>query len=121
MNDFLKILSREVDNPDRIYLYFENGNWYAYEHSACRLKQVLSECCIQQVISLTYQVVLVRAQISGQHLENELGDFLTASPAVSVCDTHIEIPFRWQSPVIFDRWKQMELAMQLPCVELENV
>lgn len=121
MNDFLKILSREVDNPDRIYLYYENGDWYAYEHSAYRLKQVLGECCIQQVISLTYQVVLVRAQISGQHLENELGDFLTASPAVLVCDTHIEIPFRWQSHVVFDRWKQMELAMQLPCVELENV
>ncbi len=61
-----------MDNPGHIYLYFENGNWYAYEQSACRLKQVVDECCIQQVISLTYQVVLVRARISEQRLENEL-------------------------------------------------
>lgn len=121
MNDFLKILSREVDNPDHIYLYLENEDWYAYEHSACRLKQVVEECCIQQVISLTYQVVLVRARISGQRLEDELGDFLTTSPGVLVCDTHIEIPFRWQSRVVFDRWKQTELAMQLSFIELEYV
>lgn len=121
MNDFLKILSREVDNPDHIYLYLENEDWYAYEHSACRLKQVVGECCIEQVISLAYQVVLVRARISGQRLEDELGDFLTTSPGVQVYDTHIEIPFRWQSRVVFDLWKQTELAMRLPCIELENV
>ena len=121
MNDFLKLLSREVDNPDHIYLYFEDDNWYAYEHSACRLKQIIGECCIQQVISLTYQVVLVRARISGQCLEAELGDFLTGSPGVLIYDTHVEIPFGWQSSVVFDLWKQAELAMQLPCVELETV
>ena len=120
MNDFLKILSREVDNTDHIYLYFEDGNWYAYEQSACRLQQVVGECCIQQVISLTYEIVLVRAQISGQCLEAELGDFLAASSGVLVCDTHIEIPFGWQSHVIFDRWKQTELSAQLPCVKLER-
>lgn len=119
MNDLLKILSREVDNPGHIYLYFEDSNWYAYEHSACRLKQVIDKCCIQRVISLTYQVVLIRAQISEECLESELGDFFATLPGILVCDTHIEIPFRWQSHVIFDLWKQMELAMQLPCVELK--
>lgn len=119
MNDFLKILSREVDNPDRIYLYFENDNWYAYEQSACRLKQVVGECCIQQVISLTYDVVLIRAQISGQCPKAELEDFLTASSGLLVYDTHIEIPIRWQSHIIFDRWKQTELDAHLPCVKLE--
>lgn len=121
MNDFLKILSREVENPDHIYLYFENDNWYAYEQSACRLKQAVDACYIQQVISLTYEVVLIRAQISGQRLEAELGDFLAGLPGLRVCDTHLEIPLRWQSPVIFERWKQAELAMHLPCVRLENV
>lgn len=121
MNDFLKILSREADNSGHIYLYFEDGDWYAYEQSACRLKQVVGECCIQQVISLTYQIVLVRARIDGQRLENELGDLLLASSGVLVCDTRIEIPFRRQSHVIFDLWKQTELAMPLPCVELGNV
>lgn len=120
MNDFLKILSREVDNPDHIYLYYENGNWYAYEQSACRLKQVVDECCIQQVINLTYEVMLVRARISGQYLEAELGDFLTASTGVLVCDTHIEIPLRWQSHVLFDRWKSAELKTKLQCIELER-
>lgn len=120
MNDFLKILSREVDNPDHIYLYFENSNWYAYEQSACRLKQAVDDCCIQQVISLTYEVVLIRAQISGQHLEAELGDLLTASSGLLVYDTHIEIPVRWQSHIIFDRWKLAELTTQLPCVKLET-
>lgn len=120
MNDFLKILSREVDNPDHIYLYYENGNWYAYEQSACRLKQVVNECCIQQVISLTYEVVLVRARISGQSLETELEDFLTASSGVLVYDTHIEIPLRWQSHAIFDRWKLTELKTNPQRVELER-
>ena len=121
MNDFLKLLSREVDNPDHIYLYFEDDNWYAYEQSACRLKQVVGECCIQQVISLTYEIVLIRARISGQCMEAELGDFLTTSPGVLIYDTHLEIPFGWQSHVIFDRWKQTELSAQLPCVKLERV
>lgn len=119
MNDFLKILSREVDNPDHIYLYFENDNWYAYEQSACRLKQVVGECCIQQVISLTYEVVLIRAQISGQYLKAELEDFLNASSGLLVHDTHLEIPLRWQSHTIFDMWKQAEFDAHLPCVKLE--
>lgn len=120
MNDFLKILSREVDNPDHIYLYYEDGNWYAYEQSACRLKQVVDECCIQQVVSLTYEVVLIRAQISDQCLENKLEDFMAFSPEVLVYDTHIEIPLNWQNHAIFDRWKFAELKTKLPCVKLER-
>lgn len=121
MNDFLKILSREVDNPDRLYLYPENGYWYAYEQSACRLKQVAGECCIQRVINRTYEVVLVRARISDRCLENELEQFQALSPGVLVYDTHIEIPLKRQSPVVFDRWKQAELATPIACVEFEKV
>ena len=120
MNDFLKILSREVDNSDRIYLYYEGSSWYAYEQLRGWLKQVVNECCIQQVISPTYEIVLMRAWISGQFLETVLEDFLTVSPEVLVYDTYVEIPLRWQSHVIFDRWKFVELKAKLPCVELER-
>lgn len=118
---FLKILSREADNPDRLYLYSEGNNWYAYEQSACRLKQVVDECRIQQVISLTYEVVLIRAQISDKCLKNELEEFMAFSPGLLVNDTFIEIPLDWQSHVIFDRWKQTELATHLSCVKLERI
>lgn len=120
MNDFLKILSREVDNASRIYLYPENGYWYAYEQSACRLKQVAGECCIQRVINRTYEVVLIRARISDRCLENELEYFLALSPGLLVCDTFVEIPLRWQSPVVFEGWKQAELATSIACVEFEK-
>lgn len=121
MKDFLKILSREVDNPDRLYLYSEGNNWYAYEQSACRLKQVVGECRIQQVISLTYEVVLIRAQISDQCLKNELEELMAFSPGLLVNDTFIEIPLDWQSHVIFYRWKQTELATPISCVKLERI
>lgn len=119
MNDFLKILSREVDNPDRLYLYPEDGNWYAYEQSACRLKQLVDGSIVRQVINLTYEVVLVRAQISDHCLENELGDFMTLSPGMLICDKFIEIPLNRQSQVIFERWKQMELEKAVSWVKFE--
>lgn len=121
MNNLLKILSREVDNSDRIYLYLEDDNWYAYEQSAYRLKQIVSDCSIQKVISLTYDVVLVRAQISEHRLETELRDFLNTFGEVLVYDTHFEIVLKWQNPIIFEKWKQVALTKHLPCVELEMV
>lgn len=66
-------------------------------------------------------MVLIRSQTSGQHLEAELEDLLTASSELLVYDTHIGTPLRWQSHIIFDRWKQAELAMHLLWVKLETV
>lgn len=120
MNDFLEILSREVDNPDCIYLYSENDCWYAYEQSACRLKQIASGCSIEQVVNLTYEVVLIRARISDWYLKSELDDFLAFSPGVLVYDTHLEIPLKWQSRVLFDQWKQVELAVHTTPIMFEK-
>lgn len=119
-NDFLSILGREVDNTNCIYLYSDNGYWYAYEQSACRLKQIVDDCFIEQVINLTYQVILIRARISDYYLQKELSSFRHLSPKMLIYDTHIEMPFKWQSRILFDCWKQVELATHTKPIMIES-
>lgn len=118
--NFLSILGREVNNTNCIYLYSENGYWYAYEQSACRLKQIVDDCSIEQVINLTYQVILIRARISDCYLQKELDTFLHLSPKMLRYDNRIEMPFKWQSHVLFDYWKRVELATHTKPIMIES-
>ena len=36
--EILEILSRESENTQHVYVYEENGRWYAYERSAQLVK-----------------------------------------------------------------------------------
>lgn len=120
MNEFLEILSREVDNSDRIYLYPEDGNWCAYEQSACRLKQLFPQCAIQQVTNHTYEVVLIRTLIHDNYPEGELEGVLSLVPEVLIHDGYLEILVRRQKQILFDTWKQTELANMVTAIEFER-
>lgn len=38
--EILDILTRESENTQQVYLYEEEGHWYAYERSAQLIKQL---------------------------------------------------------------------------------
>lgn len=40
--EILDILTRESENTQQVYLYEEEGHWYAYERSAQLIKQLFS-------------------------------------------------------------------------------
>lgn len=64
MTDIIKILQREQEESNRIYLYEENGCWYAYERSAFYLSQMLKGIALERFIVQKDTIWLVRAQIS---------------------------------------------------------
>ena len=59
--EILEILSRESENTQHVYVYEENGRWYAYERSAQLVKYLLAELlkivCFVCVPHPTYSVV----------------------------------------------------------------
>lgn len=62
--EMLEILSRESENTQYMYVYEEEGCWYAYEHSAQLIKQLLNELVkIKQFVSNTYDVILDRVEV----------------------------------------------------------
>ena len=53
--EMLDILSRESENTYQVYLYEEEGKWYAYERSAQLVKQLLNGLVkIKQFIALKW-------------------------------------------------------------------
>lgn len=71
MTDIIKILQREQEESNRIYLYEENGCWYAYERSAFYLSQMLKGIALERFIVQKDTIWLVRAQIDFNHLPHE--------------------------------------------------
>lgn len=62
--EILEILARESENTRNVYLYEEKGHWYAYEHSACLIKQMLKGIVkIRQVVCELYDVILDRVEV----------------------------------------------------------
>lgn len=83
----LDILRRESEQNPVVYLYEENGYWYAYEHSAhliCELLQGLVS--IERVIYDTY------LSLSCVEIELEL-QILERCSIVSCSDTELMISF----------------------------
>lgn len=120
MTDFLEILNREADNTDHIYLYPEGEYWYAYEQSACRLKQIIWDCRIRKVINHTYEVVLICVQINRKQLDNELEEIMYSRPNSRLPDGCFDIPVSTQSNIYFDMWKQTEFSREIACVEIRE-
>lgn len=56
------ILAREVENQRSIYLYEEqDGHWYAYEHSARMINQILEG--MVKVSQITYRHIIQKVTI----------------------------------------------------------
>ena len=59
--EILEILSRESENTQHVYVYEENGRWYADERSAQLVKYLLAELVkIKQFVNTTYDIILDR-------------------------------------------------------------
>lgn len=120
---FIDILAREVANSDRIYLYHEANSWCAYEQSACRLNQLMDNCPIEKVISLPYEVVLIRITLT-ENLLNFNGDntlFACVHGLRLRKEGYLEIPLPRQSETLFNQWKEARLAETQQVVELEMI
>ena len=62
--EILEILSRESENTQHVYVYEENGRWYAYERSAQLVKYLLAELLkIKQFVNTTYDIILDRVEV----------------------------------------------------------
>ena len=62
--EMLDILSRESENTYQVYLYEEEGKWYAYERSAQLVKQLLNGLVkIKQFINDTYDIIVDRVEV----------------------------------------------------------
>ena len=60
----LDILEREANGASQVYLYEEEGHWYAYEHSAILISKLLSGIVtIKQFIHGTYELILRRVEV----------------------------------------------------------
>lgn len=62
--EILEILSRESENTQHVYVYEENGRWYAYGRSAQLVKYLLAELVkIKQFVNTTYDIILDRVEV----------------------------------------------------------
>lgn len=62
--EMLDILTRESENTQQVYVYEENGHWYAYERSAQLIKRILKGLVkIKQFINSTYDIILDRVEV----------------------------------------------------------
>ena len=62
--EILEILSRESENTQQVYVYEEEGHWYAYERSAELVKQILKGLVsIKQFVNTTYEIILNRVEV----------------------------------------------------------
>lgn len=118
---FIDILAREVANDDHIYLYHESNGWCAYEQSACRLDQLLDNCPIEKVISLPYEVMLIRVTLNESLLNFNGGNtpFACLHGLRLRKEGYLEIPLPRQSESLFNQWKEARLAETQQLVELE--
>lgn len=62
--EMLEILSRESENTQHVYVYEEDGRWYAYERSAQLIKYLFKGLVkIKQFVNTTYDVILDRVEV----------------------------------------------------------
>lgn len=85
--ELLEMLKRETEVTSIIYLYEENGHWYAYENSAYLISQLLKGFVSIERVVLGAFLVLARVE-----LEPEL-EILVKCNIVSCSDTELMISF----------------------------
>lgn len=63
--EILDILYRESGNIQQVYIYEEEGKWYAYERSAQLIEQLLKELVrIKQFVNHTYDIIVDRVEVN---------------------------------------------------------
>lgn len=83
----MEILKRETEVTSNIYLYEENGRWYAYENSAYLISQLLKDLVsIERVVHDTF-LVLARVELEPEP------EILVRCYIVSCSDTELMISF----------------------------
>lgn len=83
--EMLEILSRESENTQQVYVYEEEGHWYAYEHSAQLIKRILKGLVkIKQCINSTYDIILDRIEV-------DLATLIERCPVALCSDSEIVI------------------------------
>lgn len=89
MVDILKILTLEQDNRNSIYLYEEDGYWYAYEQSAFYLSQMIKgKLSLERVTMKDNILWLVRAKTAFEHLPHEHFTSFADTECVIRCVPH---------------------------------
>ncbi|GFZ39360.1 hypothetical protein [Bacteroides nordii] len=85
--EILDILTRESENTQQVYLYEEEGHWYAYEHSAQLIKQLFKGLVkIKQFVNTTYDIILDRVEI-------DLGVLIEKCPITLCSDSEMMIEY----------------------------
>lgn len=83
--EMLDILTRESENTQQVYVYEEEGHWYAYERSAQLVKKILNEIVrIKQFVSNTYDIILDRVEV-------DLATLIEKCPITLCSDSEIVI------------------------------
>ena len=63
--EMIDIISRELKNTQHVYLYEEEGKWYAYERSAQLIEQLLKGLVrIKQFVNHTYDIIVNRVEVN---------------------------------------------------------
>ncbi len=90
----LDILARETENRRYVYLYEENGHWYAYEDSARRISNILNG--LVKMSQVTYRKVICRVNID--RAEVDLNDLFNC-PITLCSDSELvlEYPMTYQT------------------------
>ncbi|RGN38260.1 hypothetical protein [Bacteroides oleiciplenus] len=111
MIELIEILRREKENTNRIYLYCEADNWFAYEQSAYRLCQLSDNCLIQAVVSQKYAALLIRAGLCDEQVGEQTYGLLpfVRKFAIHKEEDCIEIILPGQGATLFSLWKENEL------------
>ncbi|WP_455585292.1 hypothetical protein [Bacteroides sp.] len=83
--EMLEILSRESENTQHVYVYEEEGHWYAYERSAQLVKQIFKGLVkIKQFVNTTYDIILDRVEV-------DLNALVEKCPITLCSDTEMTI------------------------------
>ena len=82
--EMLDILTRESENTQQVYVYEEEGHWYAYERSAQLVKKILNgivRICLSRGLGDVYK----------RQVEVDLATLIEKCPIVLCSDSEIVI------------------------------
>lgn len=78
MNNLLEIMDKESCSKSEIYLYEEDGHWYAYHHSAKLLRKLSQAALKLKEVCSFYGVMLEKVEV-------DLNKLLNGSWFVALC------------------------------------